>query len=69
MLSGVGRFANDQWVKPNCEIRKQDIDDVPYLFLFAKCDIEPEVELRYNYGRKTAPWRYNVHVLLSVNLL
>ena len=55
--SGIGRFANDEWIRPNCVMRMRQIEGVPYLFLFALRDVDPGSELRYDYGDPTAPWR------------
>lgn len=46
--------------KPNLQPLKQIIDGVPHVFFKAKCDIEPNTELVWNYGeRRRAVLEYN----------
>ena len=55
--SGMGRYANDNWLTPNCKMKVKVIDGVPWLFLYTLHDISEGEELTYDYGDKTAPWR------------
>jgi hypothetical protein len=57
VTSGIGRYANDDWVIPNCNIKREILEGVPYLFLQSIRDIEANTELCYDYNDKTAPWR------------
>ena len=55
---GLGRLVNDSPQKDaNCVMKRVVIDNVPHLLLYAKDDIQPGDELRYNYGIKGLPWR------------
>lgn len=53
----LGRYANDAWKSPNAKVLKILIDGTAHLVLVARCDILPGDEIRYDYGRKDAPWR------------
>ena len=46
---GLGKMVNDAR-KPNCKMKKIVLNGKPHLCLFAITNIEPETELRYNYG-------------------
>ncbi len=55
---GLGRLVNDApHVDANCSMKKIMINGHPRLALFAKEDINPGEELRYDYGIKDLPWR------------
>lgn len=55
--SGLGRYANDDWVDPNARIVREDVNGVPHLFLRARRHIDPDTEIRYDYGQPDAQWR------------
>ena len=46
-------------------MKKIIIEDYPHLVLYAKEDIKPGQELRYDYGVKDLPWRKSKGMLLS----
>jgi SET domain-containing protein len=56
-FSGIGRYANDNWLEPNCTVKKKVLDGIPSLFLFTTRAIDEGEELQYDYGDDTAPWR------------
>ena len=41
----------------NCKMKLVNVDCVPYLALFATKDINPDDEIRYDYGVRNLPWR------------
>ncbi len=58
LSEGLGRLVNDApHVDANCLMKKIIINGHPRLALFAKEDINPGKELRYDYGIKDLPWR------------
>ncbi|PIK45032.1 hypothetical protein BSL78_18124 [Apostichopus japonicus] len=63
----IGRYANDAWKSPNAKVLKILIDGTAHLVLVARCDILPGDEIRYDYGRKDAPWRQVRQQSLGVN--
>ena len=55
---GLGRLVNDApHMDANCLMKKIEKGGHPRLVLFAKEDIYPGEELRYDYGIKDLPWR------------
>jgi hypothetical protein len=71
---GMGRLVNDiDWqTKANCVMKVVMVKNVPYLCLFATKDLEPGMELRYDYGDPEQPWRKKVgffQIFVCVNLL
>lgn len=55
--AGIGRYANDDWIKPNCKIKLRVCNRKPMLFIYALKDIAEGRELKYNYGDPSSPWR------------
>ena len=55
--SGIGRYANDAWVNPNCTMKAKMLNGTIHLFLKSVCEIPANTELRYDYNDNTAPWR------------
>lgn len=53
----LGRLVNDDHKRPNCKMRKRNFRNQPYLCLFALRDIAEGVELTYDYGDPSVPWR------------
>lgn len=57
----LGRLVNDApSTKANCKMKLVFIKDKPTLCLLAVQDIQPNVELRYDYGVNDLPWRKKV---------
>ena len=54
--SGIIRYANDNWLKPNCKMERLMVDNKPHLFLKAIQNIPANQELRYDYNTD-AEWR------------
>ena len=54
--TSLGKFVNDS-SKPNSKMNIVLIDGKPHLLLFALIDIQPDTELRYNYGATKLWWR------------
>lgn len=57
----LGKFVNDspnKWA--NAVIKITYIQGNPHLFLYAKKDINPGEEIRYDYGAPGLWWRKNV---------
>ena len=62
----LAKYVNDS-PNGNCVMKKILVDDVPFLCLFATCDISAEMELRYSYGdpkKVNLWWRNNVSFIL-----
>lgn len=59
-----GKYANDEWRNPNAKVQKILINGKPHLILVARRDINPEEEIRYDYGKRDAPWRKKVSASL-----
>ncbi|XP_064620768.1 N-lysine methyltransferase KMT5A-like [Lineus longissimus] len=60
----IARYANDEPQKTaTAFVKKTLIHGVPCLLLFAKKDLSPNVEVRYDYGDKAAPWREKAPVM------
>lgn len=58
--SGLGRMVNDLPAKKsNCKMKKLEVSGRVWLCLFAIKNILPNTELRYDYGVKDLPWRFN----------
>ncbi|XP_030266833.1 uncharacterized protein LOC115578126 isoform X2 [Sparus aurata] len=56
----LGRFINDDHIKPNCEIKMiLDEQESPHLCVFAIAKINTGEELVYDYGDPNCPWRHN----------
>ncbi len=55
--SGLGRYANDNWTKPNAVVRLHHIGGNPHLFLKAIRDNVAHTEIPYDYGDPSAPCR------------
>ncbi|XP_068188438.1 uncharacterized protein [Antennarius striatus] len=53
----LGRLVNDDHRRPNCKMKKIDYEGEPHLCLFALRNISPGVEITYNYGESSYPWR------------
>nr|XP_055046620.1 uncharacterized protein LOC129432300 isoform X3 [Misgurnus anguillicaudatus] len=52
-----GRIANDDHKKPNCKMKKVDVNGKPHLCLFALTEIKEGEEITYDYGGDDCPWR------------
>ena len=52
----LGKYVNDS-SKPNCKMNIIYHKDKPHLLLFAISDIQPNTEIRYNYGATGLWWR------------
>jgi len=62
---GLGRYVNDAVAcVANCKMRVVVIKKNPHLALFATKLIQPNEEIRYDYGVPDLPWRTVVSVLL-----
>lgn len=62
---GLERFVNDAVAcVANCKMRAVIIEKNPHLALFATKVIQPDEEIRYDYGIPDLPWRTVVSVLL-----
>lgn len=55
-----GRLVNDEHRRPNCKIKRIDVNGKPHLCLFAIDDIREEEEITYDYGGEDCPWRTQV---------
>ena len=54
----LGRFANDGWGSgANAYVKLTHTNGNPHLCLFAKKHIKSGTEIRYDYNRRSAPWR------------
>jgi hypothetical protein len=60
--SCFARMVNDSKKYRNCKMRVIMDNGIPYLCLFAMCNLPIGTELRYNYGEKETnlPWRKKV---------
>ena len=57
----LGRLVNDApSAYANCKMKLVSTKDTPTLCLFAVQDIQPNTELRYDYGVNDLPWRKKV---------
>ncbi|CAG5864309.1 unnamed protein product, partial [Menidia menidia] len=52
-----GRLINDEHRRPNCRMKKIDVNGNPHLCLFALNDIKEGEEITYDYGGEDCPWR------------
>ncbi|RVE63373.1 hypothetical protein OJAV_G00135680 [Oryzias javanicus] len=52
-----GRFVNDDHRRPNCKMKKIDVNGEPHLCLFALHNIGVGEEITYDYGGNDCPWR------------
>ncbi|XP_030856057.1 histone-lysine N-methyltransferase ASH1L isoform X2 [Strongylocentrotus purpuratus] len=59
-LSGILRYANDEWRSPNTRMEKVMIEGKSFLFLKTICDIPANTELRYDYNFPDSPWRESI---------
>ena len=48
--SGILRYANDEWLEPNCKMTRYNINNKPHLFLQTRVSISKDEELRYDYN-------------------
>jgi len=69
--SGIARYGNDDWIKPNARVTKEVVDGQPCLFLKAIRCINEHEEILYDYNDSSAPWRWEevikkVKVVLKV---
>ena len=65
----LGKYVNDSNL-PNCVMKSIIVDGNLHLCLFALTDIEPDCEVRYNYGVPGLPWRkvcYFVMLLCNIS--
>ncbi|XP_072044884.1 uncharacterized protein [Amphiura filiformis] len=67
--SGICRYANDEWIKPNSRMERVNIDKEPHLFLKALCNIKKDSEIRYNYHYEEAPWGFETNKSLSPQII
>ncbi|KAI4889246.1 hypothetical protein NFI96_027659 [Prochilodus magdalenae] len=52
-----GRLVNDDHRRPNCRMKKIDVNGNAHLCLFALNHIEEGEEITYDYGGEDCPWR------------
>ncbi|XP_051285333.1 uncharacterized protein LOC127379576 isoform X39 [Dicentrarchus labrax] len=52
-----GRLVNDEHIRPNCRMKRIDVDRKPHLCLFALNDIQHGEEITYDYGGEDCPQR------------
>lgn len=68
--SGLGRMVNDLPAKKsNCKMKKLEVSGRVWLCLFATKNILPNTELRYDYGVKDLPWRFNCGMFLCCHIV
>ncbi|XP_034545479.1 N-lysine methyltransferase KMT5A-like [Notolabrus celidotus] len=60
-----GRLVNDEHSRPNCRMKKLDINGKPHLCLFALHDIQQGEEITYDYGGDDCPWRMKLVSVLQ----
>ncbi len=69
---GLGRMVNDgTGAQHNCKMEvvpAKSSKDQPKLCLFATRDIEPDTELRFDYGVTDLPWR-KVCILYNLGII
>ncbi|XP_073342690.1 uncharacterized protein [Pagrus major] len=53
----LGRLVNDEHRRPNCKMKRTDVNGKPHLCLFALDDIQEGEEITYHYGDGDCPWR------------
>ena len=58
-ISGIARYANDEWRKPNARVIKENVDGNVHLFLKCIRPIACGAEIRYDYNNNDADWRNN----------
>ena len=56
----LGRLVNDEHRRPNCKMKRIDVNGNPHLCLFALDDIQEGEEITYDYGSEDCPWRTQV---------
>ena len=67
--SGLARYANDEWRKPNARVVKEVVNGTPHLFLKCVRPISPGDEIRYDYNNKDAIWRTDLEKVISCCVL
>ncbi|KAM9751936.1 histone-lysine N-methyltransferase set-1-like [Menidia menidia] len=60
-----GRLINDEHRRPNCRMKKIDVNGNPHLCLFALNDIKEGEEITYDYGGEDCPWRTKVTIAMA----
>lgn len=65
LVNCLGKYANDAWKNPNAKVQKVVIAGTPHLMIVARMDINPGEEIRYDYGKRDAPWRKKVNCVLN----
>lgn len=68
----LGRLVNDEHRRPNCKMKRIDVNGKPHLCLFALGDIQEGSEITYDYGDGDCTWRtqvcYTVHIIQNCSV-